>query len=83
MFPRPIEHQSKAIQIGYQVAVPIALIIWLLPLIGVAVTSVKPASDLAAGNYFGLPSYLALLSNYADVFTQLADRPVYLELGSR
>jgi multiple sugar transport system permease protein len=30
-------------------------------------TSLKPSSDLAAGNYFGMPSYLAF-SNYADVF---------------
>ena len=68
MFPRPIEHQSRAVRIGYQLALPVALILWLLPLIGVAITSVKPASDLAAGNYFGMPSYLAF-SNYADVFT--------------
>jgi multiple sugar transport system permease protein len=56
------------VRIGYQLALPVALILWLLPLIGVAITSVKPASDLAAGNYFGMPSYLAF-SNYADVFT--------------
>ncbi len=68
MFPRPIEQQSRAIQIGYQVALPIALVLWLLPLIGVAITSVKPASDLASGNYFGMPSSIAF-SNYADVFT--------------
>ena len=68
MFPRPIEHQSRAVRVGYQLALPVALILWLLPLIGVAITSVKPASDLAAGNYFGMPSYLAF-SNYADVFT--------------
>ena len=68
MFPRPIEQQSRAVQISYQVALPIALVLWLLPLIGVAITSVKPASDLASGNYFGWPSYLAF-SNYADVFT--------------
>ena len=36
-------------------------------MIGVAVTSVRPASDLAQGNYFGIPSYLAF-ENYADVF---------------
>jgi multiple sugar transport system permease protein len=68
MFPRPIEQQSRAVRIGYQVALPLALILWLLPLIGVAITSVKPASDLASGNYFGMPSYLAF-SNYAEVFT--------------
>ncbi|MCB1328771.1 MAG: carbohydrate ABC transporter permease, partial [Maritimibacter sp.] len=68
MFPRPIEQQSRAVRIGYQLALPVALVLWLLPLIGVAITSVKPASDLASGNYFGLPSYLAF-SNYVDVFT--------------
>jgi multiple sugar transport system permease protein len=67
MFPRPIEQTSPRTQLLYKIALPLALILWLLPLIGVAVTSVKPSSDLAAGNYFGLPSYLAF-SNYADVF---------------
>ena len=68
MFPKPIEHTAPATQILYKVALPIALVLWLLPLLGVAMTSLKPSSDLAAGNYFGLPSYVAF-SNYADVFT--------------
>ncbi len=67
MFPRPIAQTSPASQWLYTLALPVALILWLLPLLGVALTSVKPASDLASGNYFGLPSYLAF-SNYADVF---------------
>ncbi len=68
MFPRPIQQQSRAVQLTYQVALPISLILWLLPLLGVAITSLKPASDLASGNYFGMPSHIAW-SNYADVFT--------------
>ena len=67
MFPRPIEQTSGASQLLYKVAVPVALVLWLLPLLGVAVTSVRPASDLAQGNYFGMPSSLAF-SNYRDVF---------------
>ncbi len=67
MFPRPIEQTSRSSQWLYKVAVPIALLLWLLPLFGVAVTSVRPASDLAQGNYFGMPSALAF-SNYRDVF---------------
>lgn len=67
MFPRPIQHRSQTAQWVYAIALPIALILWLFPLIGVAITSVRPASDLAAGNYFGLPSYLAF-ENYGDVF---------------
>jgi multiple sugar transport system permease protein len=38
-----------------------------LPLLGVALTSVRPAADLAQGNYFGMPSAIAF-SNYAEVF---------------
>ena len=67
MFPTPIHKASPAMQIGYRLMLPVALVIWLLPLIGVAVTSLRPASDLAAGNYFGLPSGLAF-ENYASVF---------------
>ncbi len=67
MFPRPIEQTSPATQWMYKLALPVALFLWLFPLLGVAVTSVRPASDLAQGNYFGIPSYLAF-ENYADVF---------------
>ncbi|MBI1217134.1 MAG: ABC transporter permease subunit [Rhodobacteraceae bacterium] len=67
MFPRPIDQVSPAVRIAYKLALPVALILWLLPLLGVAMTSLKPASDLARGNYFGWPSHLAF-SNYADVF---------------
>jgi len=67
MFPRPIQHRSQSAQWVYAIALPVALILWLFPLIGVAITSVRPAADLAAGNYFGIPSHLAW-ENYADVF---------------
>lgn len=67
MFPRPIEQTAPTTRLLYRIAVPAALLLWLLPLLGVAVTSVRPASDLAQGNYFGVPSALAF-SNYRDVF---------------
>jgi multiple sugar transport system permease protein len=67
MFPRPIAQVSAPARISYQVALPIVLILWLLPLLGVAFTSVRPASDLAAGNYFGWPSAFAW-QNYVEVF---------------
>ena len=67
MFPRPIEQSTPPARIAYQVALPLALILWLLPLLGVAMTSVRPSGDLAAGNYFGWPSAIAF-SNYAEVF---------------
>ncbi|AQS47329.1 MULTISPECIES: carbohydrate ABC transporter permease [Thioclava] len=67
MFPKPIQSMSPAARLTYQVLLPVMLVLWLLPLLGVAVTSIRPSSDLAQGNYFGVPSYLAF-SNYLDVF---------------
>ncbi|MFK3968683.1 carbohydrate ABC transporter permease [Ensifer adhaerens] len=68
MFPTPIAKAPPSIQLGYKLLLPIALALWLLPLIGVAITSVRPAGDLAAGNYFGMPSGFAGVENYTAVF---------------
>jgi multiple sugar transport system permease protein len=69
MFPRPIQDRSQAMQWLYTIALPIALILWLFPLLGVALTSLRPASDLAQGNYFGMPSGIAW-ENYVYIFTE-------------
>ncbi|QUS37181.1 carbohydrate ABC transporter permease [Falsirhodobacter algicola] len=71
MFPRPIQGLSPTAQRAYKIALPVMLILWLLPLLGVAMTSVRPTSDLAAGNYFGWPSALAF-DNYLTVFKNTA-----------
>ena len=68
MFPTPIQKTSPLTQSAYKILLPIALVLWLLPLLGVAVTSVRPAGDLAAGNYFGIPSGFAGVENYTSVF---------------
>lgn len=67
MFPTPIEKTKPWTQFAYRVFLPIALFLWLLPLLGVALTSIRPSSDLASGNYFGLPSRFAF-DNYWLVF---------------
>ena len=67
MFPRPIQTLTPAAQTAYKIALPVMLVLWLLPLIGVAITSFRPSGDLAAGNYFGIPSRIAW-ENYVDVF---------------
>jgi len=69
MFPRPIQQSGPATQWLYAVALPAALVIWLFPLLGVALTSLRPASDLAQGNYFGMPSGIAW-ENYVFIFTE-------------
>lgn len=69
MFPRPIQQSSQPAQWLYAIALPVALLLWLFPLLGVALTSLRPASDLAQGNYFGMPSGIAW-ENYVYIFTQ-------------
>ena len=55
MFPRPIEQTPRAWQISYQSLLPLALLMWLAPLIAVAIFSVKPDVDFTQGNYWGSP----------------------------
>ena len=77
MFPSPLEKTSRQWQISYQVLLPIVLIIWLLPLIAVAIFSIKPEADFVNGNYWGLPSSFEMFNNYGKVFFE-SDMPRYL-----
>ena len=77
MFPTPIQSRPRAAQITYQTLLPLALILWLLPLIAVMVFSIRPFSDFTQGNYWGVPSSFELIANYGAVFFQ-SDMPRYL-----
>ncbi|MBC6437909.1 MAG: carbohydrate ABC transporter permease [Rhodobacteraceae bacterium] len=77
MFPTPIEKRTRAAQITYQSLLPLALIMWLLPLIAVLVFSVRPSADFTNGNYWGVPSSFELFNNYGRVFLE-SDMPRYL-----
>jgi len=77
MFPTPIEKTSRAWQLTYQGLLPLALIFWLLPLIAVAVFSIKPDADFTNGNYWGMPSSFELFTNYGQVFFN-SDMPRYM-----
>ncbi len=68
MFPTPIEKTSTSTQTFYKIALPLALILWLLPLIAVALTSVRSAGDITAGNYWGWPTSFNLFENYTAIF---------------
>lgn len=70
MFPRPIEKSSAPARTLYKVALPLALVVWLLPLIAVALTSVRSAGDITAGNYWGWPTSFNLVENYTAIFQQ-------------
>ncbi len=68
MFPKPIEKAAPITRGAYRIALPVALLIWLLPLLAVALTSVRSAGDINAGNYWGWPSSFNLIENYTAIF---------------
>ena len=77
MFPTPIEKTSRPWQITYQSLLPLALFLWLAPLLAVALFSVKPDADFTSGNYWSLPSTFEGFINYGKVFFE-SDMPRYL-----
>jgi multiple sugar transport system permease protein len=77
MFPTPIAKRSRSYQLTYQSLLPFALIVWLLPLIAVAVFSIRPDSDFTNGNYWGMPSSFNFFENYGKVVFE-SDMPRYL-----
>ena len=70
MFPYPIAKSTPRFRIAYQAFLPIALILWLLPLIAIFLTSVRGSKDINTGNIFGWPTEFKLFENYHAVFTQ-------------
>ena len=68
MFPSPIAKSPEYWQRIYKIALPIALLIWLLPLIAVMLTSIRSAGDINSGNYWGMPTSFNMIQNYTDVF---------------
>ena len=41
MFPTPIEKTSSVTRSAYRIALPLSLIIWLVPLLGVMLTAMR------------------------------------------
>ena len=77
MFPAPIEKQSQGVQVAYKALLPVALLLWLAPLLAVALFSIKPEADFTSANYWGLPSSFEGAYNYGQVFFN-SDMPRYL-----
>ena len=70
MFPTPVQKASPLVRLAYRVALPVALVFWLLPVFAVALTSVRSIADLNRGNFWGWPSETHALANYSEVFTR-------------
>ena len=77
MFPTPLDKTSRSWQLTYQALLPIALIMWLLPLLAVAIFSIKPAEDFTQGNFWSWPSSFEMFANYGRVFFD-SDMPRYM-----
>ena len=79
MFPTPIDKTAATTRILYKIAVPVFLLLWLLPMIAIIATSMRGNADIIAGNYWGWPTEFKLLENYAEVFNP-ARSPMLLYL---
>ena len=77
MFPTPLDKRGPMAKPLYQAVLPVALIAWLLPLLAVAIFSVKPGADFTNANYWGMPSSFDFVENYGQVFFN-SDMPRYL-----
>ena len=42
MFPKPIEKSTRTWQLGYQALLPTVMLLWLAPLLAVALFSIRP-----------------------------------------
>ena len=69
MFPTPIQERPIWLNIAYRLAVPVSLLLWLLPLLAVMLTSIRSIEDINSGNYWGWPTQWMLIENYSEVFT--------------
>ena len=69
MFPTPIHQRPVVNQYIYKIFLPISLIIWLIPIFGILMTSIRGLGDITAGNMWGTPSEFLFFSNLHDVFT--------------
>ena len=69
MFPMPIEKWKPINRALYRASLPVALLIWLLPMLAALVTSIRSNDELMAGNYWGWPQDFAMLENYREALT--------------
>jgi multiple sugar transport system permease protein len=68
-FPAPIQLQPPAARAFFYVVLPLALLVWLLPLLGIALTSLRSIEDISRGNVWTWPADPQGLSNYLAVLS--------------
>jgi multiple sugar transport system permease protein len=66
-FPLPLGQQPALSRAIYYAALPAALLLWLAPLLGIALTSLRSIEDINRGNVWGWPVEPQGLANYGAV----------------
>jgi len=69
MYPMPIAKWTPLRRALYKLSLPLALLVWLLPMLAVLVTSVRSSEELTRGNYWGWPEDFSMLANYREALT--------------
>lgn len=67
MFPQPIAKSPAWVRATARIGLPVALFLWLLPLLAIAYTSLRSSSDIIQGNIWGWPTSLPGAENYVAV----------------
>jgi multiple sugar transport system permease protein len=70
MYPLPVERWKPWNRAIYKASLPLALLVWLLPMLAVLVTSIRSSDELSQGDYWTFPKHFALLDNYGAALTQ-------------
>lgn len=68
MYPIPVTERAFGIRLGYRMAIYLAMILWMAPMIAIMMTAIRSQGDLLAGNYWGAPERFSLFANYREVF---------------
>ena len=69
MFPIPIQKRPFINQISYKILIPISLAIWLIPLIGIMLTSIRGLGDITPRKFMGeCPVNFFYLLIFKEVF---------------
>jgi multiple sugar transport system permease protein len=69
MYPMPIDKWKPLSRRLYKLSLPLALLVWLLPMLAVMVTSVRSSEELTQGNYWGWPEDFSMWANYHEALT--------------
>ncbi|MDE0589687.1 carbohydrate ABC transporter permease [Halocynthiibacter sp. C4] len=70
MFPRSLPENARTHRLLYATSTVVVLLLWLLPLLAVVLTSVRSSEDIGLGNLWGMPTEIAIIENYTNVFTR-------------